>query len=291
MELLRSLQFVPGNRRDMLEKARAFDADVLVADLEDSVPPSEKAAARELVREVAPSLSSRGQKLVVRVNSLDTGLTSDELEAVVGHHLYGVSLGKVESPWHVEECHRLLGALEARLGMEAEHVKIIPWIESARAVLRAVDIATASQRVVALAFGAEDYTNDMGIERTDEGDEVCLPRAMVPLAARAAGIVALDSPYVRFRDAEGLRKEAETATKLGYKGKFSIHPSQMETINAVFSPREEEVEYARRVVEAWERAEAQGKGALALDGKMVDVPVVKRARNLLALVEEMAKRK
>ena len=291
MELLRSLQFVPGNRRDMLEKARAFDADVLAADLEDSVPPLEKAAARALVREVAPSLSSRGQKVVVRVNSLATGLVSDELEAVVGPHLYGVSLGKVESTWHIEECHRLLGALEARLGMEAGHVKIIPWIESARAVLRAVDIATASPRVVALAFGAEDYTNDMGVERTDEGDEVSLPRAMVPMAARAADIVALDTPYVRFRDAKGLWREAEAAVKLGYRGKFSIHPSQLKAINAVFSPREGEVQYARRVMEAWERAKSQGKGALALDGRMVDVPVVKRAQSLLALVEEMAGRR
>ena len=255
------------------------------------MPPAEKVAARELVHEMAPNLSGGGQKVMVRVNSLGTGLTADELTAVVGPHLYGISLGKVESPWHVEECDRLLKAIEGPLGMKVGHVKIIPWIESATAVLGAVDIATASSRVVALAFGAEDYTNDMGIQRTDEGDEVQFPKGLVAIAARAAGIVALDTPYVRFRDAEGLRREAEAAAKLGYVGKFSIHPAQLETINAVFSPREEDVEYARRVVEAWEQAQAQGRGALALDGKMVDVPVVKRAQSLLSLVEEMARRR
>ena len=140
-----------------------------------------------------------------------------------------------------------------------------------------------------MAFGAEDFTNDMGLQRTEGGKEVAFPRAMIPIAARAAGIVALDTPYVRFRDAEGLRKEAESAASLGYKGKFAIHPSQLETINAVFTPREEDLEYARRVVVAWEESTAQGRGALALDGEMVDVPVVKRAYNLLELSKEIAR--
>ena len=290
MELLRSLQFVPGNRRDMLEKSPGFDADVLVADLEDSVPAAEKTAARELVRELAPSLSSMGRKVMVRVNSLDTGLTADDLRAVVNPQLYGVSLGKVDSPWHIRECRRLLGIEELRQGMPLGSIKIIPWIENAAGVLNMADIVGASSRVVALAFGAEDYTNDMGLLRTEGGEEVRLPRAMVPIAARAAGIVALDTPYVRFRDADGLRREAESACSLGYKGKFSIHPAQLETINAVFTPKEEDLEYARRVVKAWEEAEAQGRGALALDGNMVDVPVVKRAYNLLQLAEEISKR-
>ena len=289
MELLRSLQFVPGNRRDMLEKSRGFRADAIVADLEDSVPPAEKSAARELVAELVPTLSQMGQKVMVRVNSLDTGRTAEELRAVVSSQLYGVSLGKVDSPWHVSECARLLSVEEARRGMGEGAVKIIPWIESAAGVLSASAIASASSRVVAMAFGAEDFTNDMGLQRTEGGEEVAFPRAMIPIAARAAGIVALDTPYVRFRDAEGLRREAESAASLGYKGKFSIHPAQLETINEVFTPREEDLEYARRVVAAWEESTAQGRGALALDGEMVDVPVVKRACNLLALATEIAR--
>lgn len=289
MELLRSLQFVPGNRRNMLEKARGFRADALVADLEDSVPPDEKSAARNLVAELAPTLSQLGQKVMVRVNSLDTGRTAEELRSIVSPDLYGVSLGKVDSPWHITECHRLLSVEEARRGIPDGTVKIIPWIESAAGVLSASAIASASNRVVAVAFGAEDFTNDMGLQRTEGGEEVAFPRAIIPIAARAAGIVALDTPYVRFRDAEGLRREAESAASLGYKGKFAIHPAQLETINNVFTPREEDLEYARRVVAAWEESTAQGRGSLALDGEMVDVPVVKRAYNLLELAREIAR--
>ena len=291
MDLLRSLEFIPGNRRDMLEKARDFDADVLVADLEDSVPPAEKAAAVDLVAELGPTLAGRGQKIAVRLNSLDTGLTGSEIDAVLGPHIYAISIGKVDSPSHIQQCHNLLNAAEVRLGIDPGTVKIIPWIESAAAVMDARTIATASPRVVALAFGAEDYTNDMGIQRTDQGDEMRFPRSLVPLAARASGIVALDTPYVRFRDAEGLALEAQDAAALGYKGKFAIHPAQLDTINRVFSPSDSDIEYARRVLAAWDEAEAGGRGALALDGRMVDVPVVKRARSLLELVREIDTRR
>ena len=291
MELLRSLIFVPGNRRDMLEKARDFDADVIVADLEDSVPLAEKLNARQVVREMAPSLSGRGQKIVVRLNSLDTGLPRDELSAVIGPHLFGISVGKVESAWDIEEYHRLATMLEEQAGLAPGHLKIIPWIENSRAVMRASDIATASPRVVAMAFGAEDYTEDMGVKRTDEGEEVYVPRALVAIAARATGRVALDVAYTSYRDQEGLMKDIEVGLKLGYKGKFAIHPSQLDIINRMFSPQPEDVEYARRVVEAWDQAEAAGRGATSLDGRMIDVPVVKRSRNLLALADAIARRK
>ena len=282
---MRSLIFVPGIRRDMLEKARAFPADVIVADLEDSVPPAEKLAAREIVKEMAPVLGYGGQKIMVRINSLDTGLSQAELSDLIGPHLYGISMGKVQSAWDLEEYHRIVSVLEARAGMEPGHLKFIPWVESSAAVIRAYDIATASPRIVGVAFGAEDYTEDMGVQRTDAGDEVYLPRAMVALAARAAGVIALDGPYVRHHDRDGLREDSELALKLGFKGKFAIHPSQIDIINSTFSPRPEEVEYARRVVEAWEQAESVGRGSTSLDGRMIDVPVVKRARNLLAIAD------
>ena len=291
MELLRSLIFVPGNRRDMLEKARDFDADVIVADLEDSVPPAEKLNGRQIVKELADSLSGRGQKVMVRVNSLATGLTQDELSSLIGPHLYGISVGKVESTWDIKEYHRITSALENKAGLEPGHLKLIPWIENSRAITRVYDIATASPRVVALAFGAEDYTDDMDIERTDEGEEVYFPRAMVAMEARAAGVVALDSPYVRYRDEDGLKKDVELARQLGFKGKFAIHPAQLNIINKAFSPPPKGVEYARRVVNAWAEAEASGRGSTSLDGRMIDVPVVKRARNLLALADAIAQRK
>ena len=291
MELLRSLIFVPGNRADMLDKARAFDADVIVADLEDSVPASEKLHARQLVNEKAHSLSEKGQKLVVRINSLDTGLSRDDLSAAMGTHLWGISVGKVESTWDINEYDRIIRGLEKQEGLEHGQVKLIPWIENARAVMSARDIAASSPRVVAVAFGAEDYTNDIGIQRTDVGDEVYFPKAAVALAARAAGVLALDGPHVTFSDLEALTPEVELDLKLGYKGKFAIHPAQLETINTMFSPRHEEVQYARRVLEAWDLAEATGRGSTSLDGRMIDVPVVKRARNLLALADAIAEKK
>ena len=181
MEILRSLVFVPGNRRDMLEKARDFDADAIVADLEDSVPPAEKENARGVVRDMAPTLSGRGQKVLVRLNSLDTGLTHDELAALIGPHLYGISIGKVESTWDIKECDRIASALEKGAGLEPGHLKIVPWIENSRAVMRVYDIAIASPRVVGLAFGAEDYTDDMDIQRTDEGMRCTFPGRRWPL--------------------------------------------------------------------------------------------------------------
>ena len=285
MELIRSLIFVPGNRANMLERARAFDADVIMVDLEDSVPPGEKVAARDMAREWVPALRAEGKRVMVRVNSLDTGLTRPELEAVVSPDLAGISLGKVESVRDIRTAHALLSPLEAASGMEVGSLRIIPWIETAKAAWDARAIAESSPRIAAIAFGAEDFTNDMGIERTDTGEEVAVPRAWVPVAARAGEVGALDSPFVRFRDPDALREDAANARRMGYTGKFAIHPAQLEIINETFSPSAAEIEYARRVMEAWDAAEAAGRGSLALDGRMVDVPVVKRAQNLLALAD------
>ena len=285
MELMRSLIFVPGNRENMLERARSFDADIIMVDLEDSVPPGEKVAARDMAREWVPALRAEGKRVMVRVNSLDTGLTRAELETVVSPSLHGISLGKVESVRDIRTVDSLLAPLEAAAGIEVGSLRIIPWIETAKAVWDARAIAEASRRAAAIAFGAEDFTNDMGIERTDTGEEVAVPRSLVPVAARAAEVGGLDAPFVRFRDPDALREDAQRARRMGYTGKFAIHPAQLQIINEAFSPSEEEIEYARRVVEAWDAAEAAGRGSLALDGRMVDVPVVKRAQNLLALAQ------
>ena len=288
MELLRSLIFVPGNRANMLERALAFDADIVMVDLEGSVPPGEKAAARELAGQWVPALRRAGRRVMVRANSLDTGLTGEELAAVISPDLYGVSVGKTESVWDLRELERIIAPLEAAAGLEYGQVKLIPWIESARAVINVSEMAAALPRTPAIAFGAEDYTNDLGIRRTDAGAEVHHPRAAIAIAARAAGVAALDSPYVAFQNPEGLAQDAAAARQLGYTGKFAIHPAQLEAINQAFSPLPEDVAYARRVVAAWDEAEAAGRGSLALDGKMVDVPVVKRAQNLLALAEAIS---
>jgi len=285
MELYRSFIFVPGNRENMLERAKSFKADVIMVDLEDSVPTGEKVTARDMAKTWVPTLRREGQRVMVRVNSLDTGLTRSELETLVSPDLYGISLGKVESEWNIKDVDRMLGALEPLKGVEPGSTKISAWIETASALVDARDIAVASPRVITLSFGAEDFTNDMGIERSDAGEEVQVPRSLVPVAARAANVASLDSPFVAFQDPDALRADAQRARQMGYTGKHAIHPAQLDIINEVFSPAPEEVAYARRIMEAWDKAEAEGRGSLAMDGKMVDVPVVKRAQNLLAFAD------
>ena len=289
MDLLRSLLFVPGNRQDMLEKATALPVDALVPDMEDSVPVAEKGQARETIAGMLPALAAEGRKIIPRTNSLGTGLLEEDLSAVVGPHIFGVTVGKTDSVWDVHQVASIVATLEERAGLAPGSIRLIPWIETARGVVHAAEICGASPRIVAVAFGAEDFTADMGIQRTEEGAEVAYPRGAVPVAARAAGVGALDTPYVSFRDPEGLQRDAARARGLGFTGKFAIHPSQIEAINSMFSPAPEEVEYARQVVAAFAEAEAQGRGATSLDGKMIDVPIVLRARNLLTLADAIAK--
>ena len=205
MELLRSLVFVPGNRANMLERALGFGADVVMVDLEDSVPPGEKATACEMAAEWVPRLAAAGRRVMVRVNSLDTGLTSQELDMVVCPELAGISVGKSDSAWDLQQVDRLLGPLESRIGIPRGTISWCPGIETAMAIVHVYEMARASQRIVGVAFGAEDYTNDMGVIRTDFGEECYYARSAVAVAARAARVAALDGPFVGFRDPDGLR--------------------------------------------------------------------------------------
>ncbi len=286
--LLRSLLFIPGNRPHMLEKGLASTADVLVPDLEDSVPPEEKTNARMVAAQFLPKLLAAGRTLIPRVNSLDTGLLEDDLRALVGPHIFGVSVGKIQGPGDIATVSRILEMIENETGIRAGEIKLVPWIESAKAIVHAHEICKASPRVIAVGFGAEDFTHDMGIERQADDAEIDYARNVVCIAARAADVLALDTPYFQFRDPEGLRRDALAAKRRGFKGKFAIHPAQTDIINELFSPSAAEIEQARRVVAAFAEAERQGRGSTSLDGSVVDVPVVKRARALLETAERLA---
>jgi citrate lyase subunit beta/citryl-CoA lyase len=280
---LRSLLFVPGNRPDMLEKALGLSPDALVPDLEDSVPPAEKSNARDIVASFLPRLARSGVAVMPRVNPASTGLLEDDLKALVGHDIFGITVGKIGDAAQLQHVAGQVERLEAEAGLEKGLVRLVPWIETAAAVINAYEICAASPRVVAVAFGAEDFTNDMGIERTEDAAEIVYPRQVIGVAARAAGVLALDTPYVAYRDADGLKRDAGVARGLGFRGKFAIHPSQIGPINEAFAPTEAELEYARRVVSAFKEASESGSGATSLDGKMIDIPVVRRARGLLEL--------
>tara|TARA_B100001741_G_C16459063_1_gene554230 strand:- start:266 stop:1090 length:825 start_codon:yes stop_codon:yes gene_type:complete len=272
----------------MLEKASTADTDILVPDMEDSVPDNEKSNARSLISEKLETLSGKNQSIVPRVNALDTGLTFDDIHAVVNSKTYGISVGKIESSWDIKEVSKILSQIESEKSVELGSTKIIAWIESASAIVNVNSIASASDRMLGIAFGGEDFTNDMGIQRSETGIEILYPRSVVAVAAKAAGITAIDTPYVNFRDNDGLEQEIKSVLPLGFKAKFAIHPGQLQSINNLFSPSEEAIEYAKKVIEVFEEAERNGSGATSLDGKMIDVPVVKRARNLLELANRMS---
>lgn len=290
MEPLRTLLSVPGNRQKMIDKARHLPADVLILDLEDSIPRSEKAAARTMVRESIAGMALAGQQVFVRINSMAGGLALEDLEAVIAPGLDGINQPKPATASDVIKVADIIERLERERGIEGGSIKLLPWVETAKGLLNAFDIASASPRVVGIVFGAEDFALDTGIMRTEEGDELLYPRMTVVVAARAAGVAAVDTPYNNFRDEAGLVKEATLVRNLGFDGKFLIHPDQIAPVNRIFRPTEEEIDRARQVVAAFEEAEAQGLGSTSLDGKMIDTPIANQARRLLTIADAIARR-
>ncbi|MFQ5872646.1 MAG: HpcH/HpaI aldolase/citrate lyase family protein [Dehalococcoidia bacterium] len=283
--LLRSLLFVPAVRERFIEKAPQAGADLICLDMEDSVPPGEKDRGREMAREAVSNMPRTGYLMCVRVNSLQSGLVEEDLAAVVSSGLDAISLPKAEGPQIIDTVDRYLTLLERSRGLSEGQVKIIPWIETALGLVNAYQICAASPRLIGAAVGGEDLTADMGIQRTKGGKEIEHARYVVATAASAAGILPLDTPFTDFRDPDGLKEDSLLAKSLGYKGKFCIHPSQVEIVNQVYQPSEEEVEYARKVVAAYKEGAEKGLGAVSLDGVMVDKPVYDRAITLLERVE------
>ncbi len=287
MTILRSPLFVPGNMPRMLERALGLRPDAFIPDLEDSVPQDEKANARSVTASHLERLAATGRPVIPRVNSKDSGLLEEDLSDIVGPHIFGVSFGKVDSAADVDEVAAVVERSEQRAGLALGSVKLVPWIESAMAIVNAHEICASSDRIVAVAFGAEDFTNDMEIQRRDDDRELAYPRSAVAIAARAAGVLAIDTPFFAFRDPEALRENSGESRGFGFRGRFAIHPAQIDVINQVYSPSDSEVEHARAVIAAFDEATRQGRGSTSLDGKVVDIPVVKRAQALLDLAEAM----
>jgi len=290
MRLLRTLLFTPGNNMRMIYKAGTLGADAVILDLEDAVPMAEKETARIFVKDCIEQVAAGGVQVFVRTNAFTTGLAEEDLNWTVQAGLHGIVLPKAESKDDVLETEKLIAVLEKERGLEAGSLVIIPTLETARGVMNAYEIAMASQRVVAIAFGAVDFTRDMGINLSGEGTELLYARSRIAVAARAAEVQAIDTPWIDVADREGLVRDSERGRQLGFRGKLLIHPSQIEPVNRVFSPSEDEVEYARKVVEAFSEAEAKGLGAISLEGKMIDVANFRQAQDLIALAEAIAQK-
>lgn len=281
MKLRRSLLYVPGNMPGMLQNIPVFEADGVMIDLEDAVPLQEKDAARVLTRNFLRSYQERNKEMFVRINPLDTPYGYEDLKEVLPALPDGIRLPKAENPELVEKLDTLLTEQEERLRLEIGHFKIIPSIESAQGVLNCVETARASSRIVALAFGAEDYTASMEIDRTKTGEELFSARTQVVWAAKAAGVQAIDTIFSDVNDMDALRAETALIKRLGFTGKSLVNPRQIEVIHEVFRPTSEEIQNAVDVMDAIKRAREMGTGVISLRGRMVDAPVVTRAARTL----------
>jgi len=289
MTVMRSVFYVPGNNEKMVKKAPEFPADIITLDLEDSVPPAEKPKAREVVRENLKFAGSGGSPVYVRINNWETLLTNDDLEAILYEGLSGVCLAKCGGPDHVQRLDWKLEELERRRGLKVGSIAIQLLIETAKGVINAYPSAIASKRVNSLIFGAVDYTKDMRVKLTIEGDEQFYARAHAAVAARAAGCIAIDCPFVAFKDTEAFEKNTRFGRQLGYEGRMLIHPSQIEPSNRIYTPPPEDVEWAKGVVKVFEEEGiAKGSASVSYMGKMVDTPVYDNARTILAIMEEIS---
>lgn len=285
MTPMRTLLFVPAQRANMVEKAAGIPADVTVLDLEDAVPANEKAAAREGIRASIAALKAAGKTVHVRINHLDTGLTKDDLSAAIGPGLDGLLFPKAQGAAQIRELDVMIRERELHGDVRPGTIALIPMIETARAILRCEEIATASTRITGLALGGEDYAADLGVPRTNEANEFEYARRIIIHCAIAYGLQPLDAIYPPLHDEAGLIADARYARSIGMKGKYVVHPDQVGPVNEVFAPTPQELASARKIVDAYDAAMQGGIGVIDVDGQLVDVPVANRARDLLAYAE------
>ena len=287
MRIMRSWMFVPGHQGRMIDKAYGLKLDVAMFDIEDGVPPGEKDTGRAMMAETLARPSS-GMLRFVRIHPAGSEEIEADLAAVIRPGLDGLTLTKVHCPDDVSHVSAILDAREEGAGLERGSVRLLATIESARGLIQGPAIAASSPRLVGLMFGAEDFAMDLGLFNVRQGEagDFLYARSALVVAAASENLQAIDRVYLDIRNPAGLEQDTRLARDLGFTGKALIHPAQIEVVETVFRPTDAEIEYARRVVEAFEEAEAEGAGAVAVDGQMVDLPVVERARRALELVSE-----
>jgi citrate lyase subunit beta / citryl-CoA lyase len=282
--MFRSLIFVPSNIKRFINKAKVVNADIICFDLEDSVPVNEKAVARQTIMEALTQRTEYKSNIYIRINSFESGLAPLDLNAIIRKGIDGIVIPKVNDEIEFSTLVDLISTLEQKRGIEKNSIKLLPSIETAKGVVNAYSIAKTVQRVNALVFGVFDFLYDMRLDY-DENDGIgyAYARAKVPVDARAAGVASIDGIWQKVDDIEGLRKDAIIAKRLGYSGKSIIHPNQIETVHKVFVPNRNEIEWAKKVVEALGEAMEEGvnRGAVKLEGKMIDTVHYKQAKAIL----------
>lgn len=283
----RSMLFLPGNTPNIIVNGEILGADSVILDLEDAVAPQEKDSARILVRNAIKYMGFGKCEVIVRINSIDTPEWKKDLDAMIPVRPSLIMPPKTSCGEDVKTVDAYISSLEEKWGMERNTIGLIPLIETALGVENAFQIASASRRVRAIFLGGEDLTADLRCKRTKEGQEIFYARCRMVCAARAAGVDVYDTPFTDVHDDEGLYADARFAKSLGFTGKASISPRHVKGINEVFSPTLQEIDYAYEVMEAIRMGKLQGKGAVALRGKMIDAPIVARAEQTIAAAREL----
>lgn len=296
--ILRSMLYVPSNSWRMINNSTSEGADAIILDLEDGCPMAEKETGRVFARDSISMLKQHGLDVLVRINSMETGLTGTDLGYVVVPGLDGIMLAKTEAQEDVKALDALLKEQEKKKGIPAGSVQVMALLETPKGILNIREIIAASHRMVAVGFGAGDFSREMGagmgvtkISPDDYFPMILHARSSIAMAARAAGIQAIDTPFFGLViDLEGLRRESEKVKLLGFSGKQVTHPRHVEVANQVFTPAREDVDYARKVVEAYQEARDKGLGATTLGGKMIDFGSFKRAESLLGFAGKIEER-
>ncbi len=283
----RSMLFLPGNNPNMLINGNSLGADAVIFDLEDAVSPDEKDAARILVRNTMRYMDFSGCEIIVRINSADSDYWKADLDAVLPEKPNMILLPKTSSSKDVLRVNEYMSSLEEKCGYEEGTVSIMALIETALGVENAFEIASSCDRLKALFLGAEDLTADLQCVRTKEGREIEYSRQRLVIAGRAAGVDIYDTPFTDVNDDEGIIADAAYAKSMGFSGKASISPRHVEIINQAFTPTVSEINYAYEVMDAIELAKKQGKGAIALHGKMIDAPIVARAERTIEVAKAL----
>lgn len=283
--LRRTMMFVPGNNPAMVKDAGIYGADSIMFDLEDAVSMAEKDAARDLVYEALQTQDYGDAELVVRVNGQDTPYYANDVRAMVKAGIDVVRLPKAEDAEMVKKLDADITAAEKEFGREEGSTMLMAAIESAKGVINAYQIASASDRMMGIALSAEDYTTDMKTHRYPDGAELEFARNMVLHAARAAGVAAFDTVFTNMNDTEGFYRETEYIHQLGFDGKSLVNPRQIPMVNKVYEPTKKEIENAKNVENAIKEAKLKGSGVISMNGQMVDRPVVLRAERVMRLAK------
>lgn len=284
-KLRRTMMYVPGNNPGMVKDAHIYGADSIMFDLEDSVSIHEKDAARFLVFHALKSIDYEGVETVVRINGLDTPYGQEDLEAMVRAKPDIIRLPKTERAQDVMEVEAAIEKIEREAGIAIGSIKLMAAVESALGIINANEIAQSSERLVGIAIGAEDFVTDMKTTRSPEGTELLTARSQLLLAARAAGIYALDTVFSDVNNEEGFIEEVKHIKQLGFDGKSVINPRQIDVVHHIYTPSQKEIEKSIRIINASEDALKRGSGVVSLNGKMVDKPIIERAQRVLLLAE------